>query len=90
MRGAGDAGVAVTAAIGEAVLATSITLSARDASEGRSMDDAVARTICTFAGRRCRKSSRSNAPSMAWAREPRSWVMRRRSWLGLRSPSSSV
>ena len=80
-------------AIAEIVgVATFISLWAMSASLVRSMEASVeARTVRTFGGRRCRKSSRrkvlasADAPSLS----PRSCYMRRSSCVGLRSPSSS-
>ena len=72
--------------------ATSTTLSAMSAILARSVVSAAeARTIRTFAGRRWRNSSLRKALSSPdgprWS--PRSCCIRRSSWVGLRSPSSS-
>ena len=73
-------------------VATSMTLSAMSASLFRSAAVSTeARTMRTFAGSLCRKSSRRKvfesapAPSLS----PRSCCIRRRSWVGFLSPSSS-
>ena len=72
-------------------MATSMILSAMSASLGRSVvASAEARTIRTLAGRRCRKSSFRNALSVVGPRwSPSSCCIRRRSWVGFLSPSSS-
>ena len=74
-------------------VATSITLSASSASLSRVRDSSVeANTMRTLAGRRWRKSSRRNVPSLSGAPvlSPNSCCILRSSCVGLRSLNSSV
>ena len=72
-------------------VATSMTLSARLANSYKVIDLAVnAKTSLTFVGRRWRNSSRINDGSSPATLSPKSCCMCWRSWVGLRSPNSSV
>ena len=71
--------------------ATSITLSARVASASKGMFPEEARSIRTCPGSRCRKSSLRNVLSgLGPAASPSNCCNRRRSWEGVRPPSSSA
>ena len=75
-------------------IATSVTLSARSARSASSSRVEVvlvdARTMRTLAGRHWRNSSLRNVPSAAPTRSPSNCCIRRSSWVGFLSPSSSV
>lgn len=71
--GGGDGCVEVVGMTAEtAGFATSTTASARVASWSRGMLEAVAKTICTFCGKRCKNSSRKKVSSVAVDWEPSS------------------
>ena len=66
--------------------ATSAILSARTASLFKSVVSEDARTIRTFCDRRRRNSSLRKEESVAAILSPSNFWIRRRSWVGLRSP----
>ena len=70
--------------------ATAVTLSAISARVARSIASPVeARTILTLGGSRCKNNSRRKVELASAAWSPRSCCMRRSSWVGFLSPSSS-